>query len=349
MSAWLKLRSPFAIFGYKSNCVMALNPKFNKLFIIYNDKQYLNLIFEYSFRNNSLKRHKISNELPKDFFVNDTGDIVAFDSETNKIYVGGKLHSQSAIAILEIKDDDDEMQWKFTMGSDMCNEWNGGNGIVIDGKFHIIGSCDAKHHIFDEETNQFEILPSGLFDAGDGGYFNHLFRIAKNRLLYFDGINFKQCNVINFNWTQLNNVTMPQKLTGFTATSVMNGNYVVIFAGPNHYQPHHDDCRLLHSNIWIYCVEDKKFVESKIKLCPFVSDWMKAITISDNKIDGKVVWGYIRKQWQLSAIDDHLFPPHYLIELIHSFYLQEWIHLLDYDATNLAPQHWKINLKYLFD
>ena len=88
-------------------------------------------------------------------------------------------------------------------------------------------------------------------------------------------------------------------------------------------------------DIWIYSVGDKTFHRSNIK-CPMKGS-SKAFTINDKKNDEMTVFGFVRNEWKLSDICDHLFPPRYLIKMIHTYFLNEYVHLINLYSRS----HWK--------
>ena len=86
--------------------------------------------------------------------------------------------------------------------------------------------------------------------------------------------------------------------------------------------------------------KDQKFKLSKIK-CPEKSTYRYAFTINDRKRDEIITFGYIRYEWRECDINNHLFPPRYLIQQMLKYYLNEFVHLFDciYEGN-----HWKIDV-----
>ncbi len=123
---------------------------------------------------------------------------------------------------------------------------------------------------------------------------------------------------------------MPEKLIAFGLTAVLNDEYVLLFGGQTNGK--------LHDDIWIYSVRDEKFKRSNLK-CPRKGEF-EAITVCDKVKDEVITTGFVRGQWRLCGIGDHLFPPQYLIKLMNSYYLNEFIHLFGC----WSGEHWKINV-----
>eukprot|EP01084_Bolivina_argentea_P127028 224742_1 len=126
------------------------------------------------------------------------------------------------------------------------------------------------------------------------------------------------------------NIKMPKPCCVGIPVPVIRGQFILFFGWYNHDAGYQDD-------IFIFSVSEQKFKISSIK-CPNKS-WYSAVAINDCKRDEKIVFGYVRKQWKLSPIPDHWFPPLYLLKLMARYFLIECIHILDEGYGN----HWKIN------
>ena len=85
----------------------------------------------------------------------------------------------------------------------------------------------------------------------------------KDKVLVFGGHVFSALDIIyeydinDKKWSKLHH-KLPKALSGCGCTSILNGQYVVLFGGCN--KGNKDD-------IWIYCVRDETFTESNI-ICP---------------------------------------------------------------------------------
>ena len=119
-----------------------------------------------------------------------------------------------------------------------------------------------------------------------------------------------------------------------TAVSVQNQQFVLLIGGYHALE--------FTNSIWIYSLKAETFKESKIK-CPGDRGG-KAFVINYPKNDELSVFGYIREQWNISGIDDCLYPPRYLIKIINRYYLNEWIHFINKDGA-----HWKIDVLHIID
>ncbi len=68
-----------------------------------------------------------------------------------------------------------------------------------------------------------------------------------------------------------------------------------------------------------------------------------AITINNKIKDEKTIFGYIRKEWKRCNINKNYFIPFYLLKLIHSYYLNEYVLLLD----RYTNKHYKIDTLHI--
>ena len=120
--------------------------------------------------------------------------------------------------------------------------------------------------------------------------------------------------------------------TGKPVLAIRN-KFVLFFGGYNHEDGDQD---IIH----IFNVAHQRFRVSKIK-CPTKSIY-SAVVMSDAECDEKIVFGYIRKQWKLAEIDEHYFPPMYLLQLMASYFLTEFVHILD-KRQGTEGSHWRMS------
>ena len=216
----------------------------------------------------------------------------------------------------------------------------GAQGIIIDNEFHVIGgSGNNKHLKWNRISKEFDVLHD-LKEEVNWNKITHrqLVRI-KNKVFAFGGylglLGYDDQVVvydIAANKWHKGTFRLPMKMCSFGCTKVLNGQYVILFGGGT-------STRMSTDDIWIYDVKNTTFTKSKIK-CPRTGQYM-AFTISDQRRNQMEVFGYVRSQWLTSQIDDHLFPPEYLIKIIGKYYLTEEIHLFYYHGGN---SHWKIDV-----
>lgn len=151
-----------------------------------------------------------------------------------------------------------------------------------------------------------------------------------NKLLSFDSDKVHEYDIINNVWKKLD-ADMPRRTYNFGCAPVMNERYVVLFGGVDRYNFACDD-------IWIYSVDEHKFTKSKVK-CPKKACY-QAFRINDDKSHEMTVCGFVRNEWKLTGIADHLFPPYYLLKIIHKYCLQEQVHLF---SNGKGTKHWRID------
>ena len=121
----------------------------------------------------------------------------------------------------------------------------------------------------------------------------------------------------------------------FGCVSILNGQCVVLFGG-NTSNGNIDE-------IFIYSVGNKTFQKSKV-ICPEKSQY-QAIAYKNRKQDDMTTFGYIRDRWSKCGMDNHLFPPQYLIRVICGYYWNEEVHLFGMADC----EHYKIDVFELFN
>ena len=144
----------------------------------------------------------------------------------------------------------------------------------------------------------------------------------KNELLLFGGYDgdndidsIHQYDIIDNQWTRLQS-KLPKTRSFITATPILNGQFVLIFGGNTESSGDHDE-------IYIYSLRDGTFKESDIKCLE--KGEHQAITISNKVKDKLTVFGYIRSEWSECGMYSHSFPREYLIKIICTYYLDEFI------------------------
>merc|ERR1712154_314084 len=127
-------------------------------------------------------------------------------------------------------------------------------------------------------------------------------------------------------------IKMPKPMGVGQCTLAIRNQFVLFFGSYSDADDGHK------SDIFIYSVSKRTFIKSTVK-CP-ANRIYHAVTINDEERDEKAVFGYIRKQWKLSQIPQHFFPPYYLLALMASFYYNGFVHILD----GRKGKHWKISI-----
>eukprot|EP01084_Bolivina_argentea_P127029 224743_1 len=214
-------------------------------------------------------------------------------------------------------------------------------GFIINDEYHIIGGKHNNEHLkwnstlyqweklyafpefqaMDFDGNQVVTVKSKQKAFMFGGY------RGAYPVKHFDDI-YEYDSQKNI-WNKMS-IKMPKACYVGMPVPVIRGQFILFFGWYNHDAGDQDDIR-------IFSVSEQKFKISSIK-CPSKSPYT-AVAINDCKRDEKIVFGYVRKQWKLSPIPDHWFPPLYLLKLMARYFLIECIHILDEGYGN----HWKIN------
>ena len=94
-----------------------------------------------------------------------------------------------------------------------------------------------------------------------------------------------------------------------------------------HIRPFYSICNQTFKELHIKLPSNRKFSIIKI------------ITIGDRNKDQMATFGYVRSKWRECGINNHLFPPEYLIRIMYKYYLNEFVHFFDLHKGN----HWRID------
>ena len=71
----------------------------------------------------------------------------------------------------------------------------------------------------------------------------------------------------------------------------------------------------------MYNIADQTFKKSNVK-CPRHDEY-KAFTMNDKRKNELCTFGFVSCQWIKCGMNDHLYPPQYLIRMILSYYSKE--------------------------
>ena len=189
---------------------------------------------------------------------------------------------------------------------------------------HIFGTKDS------DRIERFKIIhvPSKKMILFIGGFNGH-----QNRFL--DTI--QSYSTITNKWTTLN-IKLPQEMHAFSHAITKNDQYILLFGGMN-YGYDTDDMFVIDLNgMWI-----KK---SKIK-CPIHSNKFSSIIMNDNLKQKLLTNGFVRMCYKDKSFNTVKELPYYLIELIDTFYSNEWVHLMESPvlyAWEDFGQHWKMSV-----
>eukprot|EP01084_Bolivina_argentea_P163916 285078_1 len=290
-------------------------------------------IWQYNFKMNQW--YIIQNTDSLSFFKNGSNVAATFDDVTKLIYV---CNNNGSIESLQLTTNKYQFH-SISNISDYIRDFGSGQQIIcINNQLHIIGGNFNNKH-FKYNPNSLTVDTLHTFDECSSGFIDHQIVLVKNSLFMFGGYDSYHSTVLDIihqydiksnQWHRLN-VRMPKALFAFGCVSVINDNFILIFGGID---KDYKRC----SSIYIYSLLTQQFTVSKIRCLK--KGRVKAITIKDKDNDEKIVFGFVRTSWKLCNISDHLFPPEYLLRLIHAFYLQEFVHLIHY----FSGKHWKISV-----
>ena len=245
--------------------------------------------------------------------------------------------------ILDINSDDTIKYEKYV---NLIQTATGVRCIIINNELHIIGGYgNDKHLKWNNERKKLETLHDMNMEI-NWQYRGHpsLVRV-QNKILVFGGHptsgyshDMHEYDILIDTWENCN-TTMPFYGCSFGVCAVLNNQYILLFGGAI--------MGASSDAIWIYNVKDQTFTKSDIK-CP-VPNRYQAFAVCDVAKDQMTVFGYIRREWMISKIDQHLFPPEYLIRIMGKYYLNEEVHLTYFYGTlKDKEEHWKIDVLDIF-
>ena len=298
--------------GHESAFVILLDKKNNSLYAIQENAKYT---LKYSFDTNSW----IENTITPSLNANVPRQAIAIDHDQNKIFIN---YEQGSIATITLNNDN---QHQLELVNDLqgigSGDWS--TGTVINNKFHIIAGDGNKHIQYDPSTQKVEVL----YDFHDiyprKVHYPEIVRI-QSKILMFGGYDDRgygvdticESNVEGYEWYELK-CKLPQPLSQFGCTSILNGQFVALFGGENDIG--------FQDDILLYSVCNETFKISKIK-CP-EPDCYHAVAINDGNKDKLITFGFIRSKWKECKMNAHSFPPQCLIQIICDYYWNEYVHL----------------------
>ena len=334
MASWLSLA---AIPGFKHDKVL-FNNSSKSIFVIQVDVGKLQLL-KYSFITDSWIKYKIQPLLPEPTFNCHTYTAAAISNEGNEICL---CNSNRKMIVFEIKDNNPAKLHIIDHLNEVKNGTWTGTGVMINDKFHVIGGShhSFRHIAYNTIAQKCEIMhdSASISNLTKMWYGHSIIRIQQ-KLLIFGGSDHSHFSDYIYEYDLRNNayqkleITIPRKMVYVACTSILNGQFVLLFGGT-------DDNIHSHDDIYVYSVNDETFKISTIK-CPEKVQY-QAFTANDKEKDKLTTFGFIRQQWKKCEIDAHLFPPEYLIRIISGYYVNEWVHLL----SRASGKHHKI---YAFD
>ena len=299
-------------------------------------------IVNYDFATGTWKLQRAMCELP----IFNMHNPVAFDSKHKMIYV---WNHYSIINFSIHPNTSYKINYDYTNSFEVNPK---SNGFMINDEFHIFQSYggsthNTQSHIkYHKAAKSPTIVKDDTMEVKDQNI--RKFGIVRlknaNKMMVFGGYDESgnatdqvcEYDAMDRKWRKLG-VTLPGPLYNMGCATAVNDQYVLIFGGKkpgtgffNAYASAQTD------DILIYSVRHQFFRKSSTK-CP-TKFKCQAIAVNDKMRDETCVFGFVRDTWQLKEIDDAIYPPRYLIKLIHKFYLNEYIHLFS------GWDHWRMDV-----
>eukprot|EP01084_Bolivina_argentea_P111923 199636_1 len=333
---WIELES-FPELSWKCSEIIKINGNEFIQFTSYGDH------YGYKYDIVKNKWFKLQLNIPKD--ITATNVTSAFDQKTQNLYIyfGNKSSFDQKAKIIKTNLKTNETN----ITNNVRNVGHSGRGIVLNDQFHMIGGCSSstEHLLWDgnELKSQFDFsigksLHVSFFYFSQPGI-AHI--PSKNSLLCIGGYSGK-CHdwIYLYNtkcktWTKLSQrLPVPMWFCGCVVSR--NQKYVILLGGD------------YTDTIYVLDVATMKFRKSSI-ICPEKA-CVHAINMYDAEKDMLLTFGYIRNIFNLPQCNAMSFPPIYLINIISSYYSNEWIFVTTIVKANLNHEskingrHWKIKL-----
>ncbi len=348
MATWLNLSA--VPMDYNKYCFIILKHETKN--VLYAISQSHGLL-KYSFNTDSWTKQMVINQLARPLYFPSFGSYAsrlnpsAINSKANTIYF---ISSTGSIAKLQIKDDRTPTNWEIINPVHPFQVPFGSKAVILNNTFHIIGGYYNNYHVkWNDTLNQFETLHNlNKINSNQCGFGLHQVVKIKNKLILFGGREPNNGNKIldriceydiNNNFWYVLDTKLPTPFIPCGCISILHDQYVLLMgvkddnAGINF----NNIWSLKQDDIWIYSVRSKKFKKSDIK-CPRKGAFDVAKMCDRNK-DELIVYGFVRNEWKISTMQHLYFPPHYLIQIMHQYYLNESVHLFDW----YSGKHWKMN------
>ncbi len=258
----------------------------------------------------------------------------ALDVKKHLLYLSNKYY------VTQIQLNSGNIIFKNTNNIETNYPSRSSKSIILNDSLFIIGGYYNKLILKWNSESETVTKFSDMYNKMRIGIFGLINNHKNNCLLLFGGCNGNNDEsvdyILEFNmntkqWNKLE-VTLPQKMSYISCTMAINNKYVLLFGGW--------DGERCYDDIYIYSLKHKTIRQSKMK-CPSKSVF-EAITVNNNIKDEKLTFGYIRKEWKICNINNY-FLPYYLLKLIHSYYLNEYVYLLD----KRTKKHCKISTLHI--
>ena len=299
-------------------------------------------VLKYSLRDNSWEIYYSDITRHSKYHSDDSRKTV-IDNKTNQIMCIHGRYFRKSLVKLDLNEDHEKAAWN-TIIKKIKFGTTGSSLVMIKGELHIIGGTQNRKHLkWNENTKEFVILHDNVANRNHQTdiliHYSELV-VLENHVIAFGAYDDPDCldyiheyDIINNSWKRLT-ITMPaQGMEYFGCATIMDGQYVLLFGGKASNE--------LQNKIYIYSVKEKSFRESKVR-CP-KKGTCHAVAVRDKKEEELSVYGYVRYQWGDLQINQQLFPPRYLIQIMRRYYHVEYIHLF-HSSWNVNLGHWKINV-----
>ena len=224
--------------------------------------------------------------------------------------------------------------------------------MIHKNEMHVVGAAKFKHFKCDLRnykcTEVNDLAAAGVNNLKYADYCASI--KTQGQWILFGGYRRGKCfdsiwfYDINDNSWNTSTTKLPKAIYEPACTTISNGNVVLILGG--------NSCNGRTNEIYMYHVKEGKCTKSRAKLpsdkLDYVLEW-KAVTWSHPINDNLLVNGWMKRIWKQCQMNEHLFPPQYLLKLIEQHSMTEMVDIFAARTTTLTLRHYRMTAMQLFE
>eukprot|EP01084_Bolivina_argentea_P234982 395544_1 len=289
-----------------------------------NDDEFL-LLRE--FHPNSIQKYSTKNDAWNEIFVSYpnmemmNGCGIFYSKETQLVYYAGGGYGHMLYEI-NIVNDTVKMLSNNILNEDFPQVF------AISNKIHIIGGDNSKQFIFDKNTNKIINITYNYHWAEIGLHMesrNSIMMVVKEKAN--SPFSIYEFLLENNKWMSLNIKLPNASKDGLSMVKSRNEKYIFIIDG------------LETLNVYVLNIQCGKLKKSCLEYpCFHVGDF-GVINMTNKMKDELLVFGYVKKCYQLLEFNEVQYLPHYLVQCIVGWISIERIHFI-----LMHGAHWMINI-----
>lgn len=330
-----------------SNKLIQIN---KKEIVIYKDK----IFYKYD-----LMTGDLTEWIKPDFKDANMGSVsICYDDTNKRIFVLFDAYAQfywpqtTRLAVIDTETKKMDLIINEISKSDFSHTFNPSaiQLIYIDEHLHAISGTE--HFILKNEDKEckFELVEKLLTSFGDSysdfGFStlamrsqHKIFVLGGRTYHYLSTHNSILCyNIRNNSWSELS-IKLPKKLSSFTCSVSFDERYIILIGGADKQYKYSRDIYVMDLLLmkFMKCTLDTPEHEKTM-------GYFRSVIARDEMQENYVVFGYVRDCFKNDqAFASLRFPPDYIIRLILSWYIREYVHMFHLHTTKLSS-HWMISL-----